>query len=332
MDWIRKNKFLASFLAVLIIGVGALGYLVYSQMDVYGQTSQDYDAAVAELQRLQGLKPYPFAKSKANLIALRGETARRVTDLQKKLADYEPPAEDPNFKPIDFQDKLRRVVDEITQAAAVANVALPKDFYMGFEQYRSTPPEAAAAPVLSRELDAVHDLLKILIAHRIDALTAIKRAPIPQEPGGHPTFADSAASAAPRPGGKPAPAAPADAVSRQVVELTFSGSPTSFRESLDDTVTAKRLFLVRALQVKNQKPKSPPRETPAPAAAPVVAAPADPNAAAALTPDVNKPAFEYIVGLEKLDVDMRVEIIRVAPPAVAAPAAGSVPPATTAAR
>ena len=328
MDWIRKNKFLAGFLAVLIIGVGALGYLVYSQMDVYGQTSQDYDAAVAELQRLQGLKPYPFAKSKANLIALRGETAQRVTDLQKKLADYEPPAEAPNFKPIDFQDKLRRVVDEITQAAAVANVALPKDFYMGFEQYRSTPPEAAAASVLSRELDAVHDLLRILIARRIDALTSIKRAPIPQEPGGHPT-AESAASAAPRPGGKPAPAAPADAVSRQVVELTFSGSPTAFRDALDDTVTAKRLFLVRALQVKNQKPKSPPRETPAP----VAAAPVDPNApaATALTPDVNKPAFEYIVGLEKLDVDMRVEIIRVAPPA-APPGTGPVPPATTAAR
>ena len=146
MDWIRRNKFLTGFLAFLIVGVGALGYLVYSQMDAYGQTSQDYDAAVAELQRLQGLKPFPFAKSKANLVALRGETAARVTDLQRKLSDYEPPAENTNFKPIDFQDKLRRVVEEITQQAAVANVKLPADFYMGFEQYRSTPPRLPPPP------------------------------------------------------------------------------------------------------------------------------------------------------------------------------------------
>ena len=331
MDWIRKNKFLASFLAVVILGVGALGYLVYSQMEAYGQTSQDYDAAVAELQRLQGLRPFPFNKSKANLIALRGETAQRVTDLQRKLSDYEPPAERPDFKPIDFQDKLRRVVEETVQAAGAANVKLPVDFYMGFEQYRSTPPETAAAPVLSRELDAVQDLLKILIARRIDALTSIKRAPVPQEPGSRPEGADPSAAAPPRPGGRPATAAPADAVTRQVVELAFSGSPASFRDSLDDTVTSKRLFLVRALQVKNQKPKGPPREVQGGGAVAPVAPASDLNpAAAALVPDANKPAFEYIVGLEKLDVALRVEIVKVAPPA-ATPAAPA-PPATTAAR
>ena len=330
MDWIRKNKFLTGFLAVIVLGVGVFGYLVYSAMDTYGQTSQDYDAAVAELQRLQGLKPYPYAKSKTNLVALRGETAQRVTDLQKKLADYEPPAERPDFKPIDFQDKLRRVVEEVSQLATAANVVLPKDFYMGFELYRSTPPEAAAAPVLSRELDAVRDLLKLLIAHRIDELKSIKRAPVPEESGGRPAADGTVAAATPpprpAPGGKSAPAAPADAVTRQTVEVAFSGSPTSFRDSLDDTVTSKRLFLVRAIQVKNQKPKGPPREVPGGAATPPpAAAPADPNAPAApAAPD--KPAFEYIVGLEKLDVDMRLEIIKVAPPPAAATA-----PAKTAA-
>ena len=145
MDWIHKNKFLSGFLGFLIVAAGALGYLLFSQMSAYDQTSQDYDAAVKELDRLQGTTPFPYQKSKVNLIALSKETADRVSDLQKRLSDYEPPAERADFKPVEFQDKLRRVVDEVTQAARSANVELPAEFYMGFEQYRGTPPDAAAA-------------------------------------------------------------------------------------------------------------------------------------------------------------------------------------------
>ena len=322
MDWIRNNKFMSGFLGFMLVAAGALGYLLFAQMGTYDQTSQDYDSAVKELDRLQNLKPYPFARSKGKLIDLRKETAQRVTDLQKQLADYEPPAERSDFKPIEFQDKLRHVVDEISQAAKSANIALPADFYMGFEQYRGTPPDAAAAPALSRELDAIEDLLKILINRRIDALTLIKRAPLPQEPGGagiNPSAA--AATARNTPGGRPAATALADSVSRYPVELDFTCQPSSFRDSLDDIVTAKRLFLVRAVQVKNQKSKGPPREgtgASAPAPTPQTAAVPDPGTAAPAPADTPAGKIEYIVGLEKLDVNMRVEIIKVAPPATVA--------------
>ena len=102
------------------------------------------------------------------------------------------------------------------------------------------------------------------------------------------------------------------------MEIVFSGQPSVFRDTLDDLVTSKRLFLVRAIQVKNQKPKGPSRESgnsassaaPLPPTGPSGAL--DPNAPPASAAD--KPAFEYIVGQEKLDVHMRVEIIKVAPP------------------
>ena len=320
MDWIRKNTFLASFLGVLLVAAGGLGYLLYSQMGTYDQTSQEYDAAVKELDRLQNTKPYPYQKSKAELVALSKATSARVSDLQKRLADYDPPAERSDFKPVEFQDKLRQVVDQITQAARAAKVDLPADFYMGFEQYRGTPPDAAAAPALSRELDAISDLMRILINRHIDKLISIKRAPLPQEPGGaalsQPAAPRSAGPA--RPGATPA--ALADSVSRHPVDIAFSGQPSAFRDTLDDMVTSKRLFLVRAIQVKNQTPKGPPRElagavnVPPP---PPVGTP-DPSGAAPPPAPPDKPPITYIVGLEKLDVDMRVEIIKVAPPDAAA--------------
>ena len=117
------------------------------------------------------------------------------------------------------------------------------------------PPRPRPCP---RELDAVEDLLKILINRRIDKLTAIKRAPLPQEPGG----AGSKATSAAQQPGKPKPGT-ADLAGRFrgafPVEHRFSvASRASFRDSLDDMVTSKRLFLVRAIQVKNQVQKGPP--------------------------------------------------------------------------
>ncbi len=316
MDWIRNNKFMSGFLAVVAVGAGVLIYLLVTQMGAYDQVSQDYEAAVKEVQRLNGLEPYPAPAGERDLETLRKKTADSVTDLQTRLAAYEPPPEKADFKPIDFQDKLRRVVDEVSQAAAAARVELPKDFYMGFEQYRGAPPETAAAPALSRELDAVQDLLMILINKRITALTSIKRAPLPQESG-------AVSVAAPAPvagrtaGAKPAATSPADSVSRVPVTVAFKCQPSSFRETLDELVTSKRLFLVRAVQVKNDAEAGPKKAAPAlaeptaPTPAPV---PGAPDAAAATATE--KPTLRYIVGLEGLTVTMRVEIVRVSPPAL----------------
>ncbi len=302
MDWIRKNRFLAGFLGLVVAAAGALGYLVFAQMGTYDQTSQDYDAAVRELDRLQtATVPFPYQKSKAALIQISKDTAVRVTELQKRLADYEPPAERADFKPVEFQDKLRRVVEETVGAARAANVELPADFYMGFEQYRGAPPTPEAAPALSRELDAVQDLMKILIARHIEKLNSLRRAPLPQEPGG---------------AGASATTSLADSVARFPLDVAFSGQPSAFRESLDDVVNSKRLFLVRALQVKNQVQKGPSRESPTGSQS-LPAAAANPDTPG-LAPAPEKPSMTYIVGQEKLDVDMRVEIIKVTPPATVA--------------
>src|SRR4029434_3242903 len=61
MNWIKQNTFLAGFIAVMVIGVGALGYLLFSASSHYEEVRTDYAAKAKELNRLETLKPYPEA-------------------------------------------------------------------------------------------------------------------------------------------------------------------------------------------------------------------------------------------------------------------------------
>ena len=193
-----------------------------------------------------------------------------MRDLQTTLASYEPAPENPPPTPLQFQDRLRTAVDDTVGMAQRAGVELPKEkFYLGFEQYSGTPPEAAATAGLSAELNAINDLVGILMRNkRIESLASIKRAPLPGEAG--------AATPAPlpgRPGAVPAAAAAAPLVVKHPIEIGFTALPSSFREILNTITTSKRLYVVRAVQVKNQTPAGPPRAAPDAAASPAPGAP-----------------------------------------------------------
>ena len=325
MDWIRNNKFMAGFLAFMVVGVGVLGYLLYTSYARYDEVSQQYDRQVTELKRLQQLSPYPDDNGLKKFVALRQSYAASVNTLQAKLAAYEPPPENPPLTPIQFADKLRKVVEERTSAAQAVGMALPDNFYMGFEQYRGSPPDVAAAPLLSQELDEIDDIVGMLLRQHVEHLTAINRAPLPHEPGGDVAPAPNPA----RPGAKPA-AADEDLIVRHPMEISFTAQPSAFREVLNQLTSASRLYVVRALQVKNQMDHGPLREDPNaavvggvnPQGAPPPSGPPglDKNG----VPIPQLPAKEaaplrYVVGLEKIDADMRIELVKVTPP-VAAPA------------
>ncbi len=323
MNWVRNNRFLAVFLAIVLVGAGALGYLLYSSLGRYQQVDSDYKTQVDELKRLQGLEPYPDAASQKKYDDVRKEYTAAVTGFQTDLASHDMPPSGPPLNPIQFQDKLRQVVADVSTFAQQTGVALPEGFYLGFEQYRGSPPDTAATPLLNAQLDNIANLVTLLIKTRIDKLNSIKRAPLPQEGG--------AAAATPAPGpGRPnvnAPAAP-ELVSKQVLEIAFTTLPGSFRDSLNSIVKDKRLYIVRAVEIKNQVDKGPPREvadagTPGGNGTPSTPAPTAPGPNGEPNPQLPEkgpPPLRYVVGQEKLDVIARIEMAKVLPPA-AAPAA-----------
>lgn len=316
MNWVRNNRFLAGFLAVMLVGVGGLGFLLYTAYDRYTGVDDRYKTQVAELKRLQALQPYPDHANQVKYEEIRKGYAQAVSDLQTTLASYEPAPENPPPTPLQFQDRLRSAVEETISTAQRAGVELPKEkFYLGFEQYSGTPPEAAATPLLSSELNAINDLVAILLRNKqIETLNYIKRGPLPGEAG-----APAAATAAPGRPVAPAAAAP-PLVVKYPIEVAFTAQPSSFREVLDAITTSKRLFVVRAVQIKNQMDKGPARVAPDAAPAPGVVAPtvADPsNPNAQPLPDKGPPPLRYVVGQEKLDVVLRIELAKVMPPPAA---------------
>ena len=322
MNWVRNNRFLSIFLAIVLVGAGALGYLLYTQLSRYQQVDTDYKTQVEELKRLQALQPYPDGKSQKMYDDLRKDYTGAVTNFQTELASHEPPSANPPPTPIQFQDRLRQVVDDVSHFAQQTGVALPDGFYLGFDQYKGTPPDTAATPLLNNQLNAIQDLVTILIKTRIDKLISIKRAPLPQEGG-------PSAAAPAQPGSIRAAAPAAESVSKQVLEIAFTTLPGSFRDSLDNITKDKRLYIIRALQVKNEVDKGPPREDPLaavpggagqPSDSPAPTAPGPGGVPNPPLPEKGPPPLRYVVGQEKLDVVARIELARVAPPA-AGPAA-----------
>ncbi|HEY2344002.1 MAG TPA: Amuc_1100 family pilus-like protein, partial [Chthoniobacteraceae bacterium] len=132
MNWIKENKFLTGFFAVLVVVGGALGYLVYSAMSHYGEVSDNYDRQSAELSRLRGQKPYPNEESLAKLKEEEKEHEAKVSELEKKLATMKITV--PPIAPAQFQDKLKASVDEYVAKAKQAGMTLPEKFYLGFER------------------------------------------------------------------------------------------------------------------------------------------------------------------------------------------------------
>ncbi len=319
MDWVRNNRFMAGFLAFLVVGAGALGYLLYTSYGHYNDVAQEYDRQVKELQRLQALKPFPDDEGLKKFSEFRQNYAAEVNALQVKLAAYEPPPDKETITPIQFADKLRKTVDDISGAAQGVGMALPTNFYMGFESYRNTPPDAAATPLLSRELDAMTELVQLLIKQRAVSLNLIKRAPLPREPG---ASNPAAASAASRAGGKPG----SDLVVRYPVEIGFTSQPSSFHEVINAITSANRLYVIQALEIKNKEQKGPLREDPAAAATrnnPGFSQPPPPPGSQGVDPNgvpnpnlpaAGPPPLRYVVGLEKIDADLRLELVKVEPP------------------
>lgn len=330
MNWIQENKFLSGFLAAVIVGVGVFGYLLYSAMGAHEEISTRYTQQAAELKRLQGLQPYP---DEENLKKVRDQK-QAVTDatatLRATLSTMEFPVQP--MTPEQFQDRLRAAVTDLTTKMKAANIQPPKTdrFYMGFEEYQATLPKPEAAPLLGRQLQAIDFVLNVLVNNKVDALNAVRRTPLPEEglPGatGAPSPAATGPGAAAKTAGKSGPGgAKQELVSKLPFEVEFTSDQAKLRKSLNDIVSSKQQFyIVRSLVVSNEKQAGPPKAEPTPVGGDVAAPPptdasGSPAPAASPSPAAQ---LRFVLGTEKVNVGMRVDVVSFAPAATPTPAAG----------
>jgi len=302
MNW--RNPFLNAYLAVTVIGAGALGYFLYSSYSHFAEVSDTYDSKVAELQKLQNRTPFPndennqaYAKLTAEYRAEYDKLLARVTKMQKPLESITPQT---------FQDRLRTYVTEVLAAAKENGVKIDEStFYLGFEKYRDNLPSNEAASVLARELDAIRLIVDKLISFKVTQINDIKRVPLPEEGGAQPEPTPPTGRLA-----RPVAEAP-KILSANSFDVSFVSDQTRLRQVLNAAVTADLFLVIRNLNIQNSELEGPKRADPAAEGA--TPPPADGQAAA--TPATPSASMRLLVGRETLTTTLRIEMITFTPPA-----------------
>jgi hypothetical protein len=303
MNWFRENPFWSAFIAIaggaLLLAAGLLWWTKGSYEDAMAK----YRESAAEQTRLESGNPYPSAanvgKMKTYLDNYKAALDKLKAELKTRMLTEAPLA------PNEFQTRLRQAIIHTAENARNNRVKLPVNFFLGFDEFVSSLPSPEDAPALGQELSQVQLLLNTIIEARVDAITAFHRVSHP----GTATGTSPTPAAAPRNPSKPSPGS--KLIEQRTVEFTISASPAAGRRVINQiSADNEQFFIVRAIYVKNQKDKGPPRETAAGTAAaiplPTPVAPAGASPAPAATPTG---PLNFIVGNEHIDLSARVELV-----------------------
>lgn len=178
MDWIRENKPLAAILGVILFGSLVLGYLLYDAWSGYEEKKEGYLGLGTQMA---GLKSARLAPTDANLQAKKQmveEYAADVNRLGAALLILQPKVEP--TKDIEFQTKLKAKISEV-RTAAQSKMQLPAEFAFGFDEYTSSLPASAASTELSGYLDAMDELVKMLMKCNVQSLDLLERSKLAAE-------------------------------------------------------------------------------------------------------------------------------------------------------
>lgn len=332
MNWFKQNTFLAGFLGVVVVAAGVLGFLLLSAKGRHSEAATLYEEQSNELARLQSLAPYPDPANLKKMEGQRKEFQDAIAALQKNLGAAEIAVEP--LSEVQFQDKLRESVSRVTAAAAAKGTKLPEKFYMGFDPYQTEPPKPEAAPLLGRQLKAMEAVVMMVIENKGFSINKLEREELPEEKGVEKKEPDK------KSGGKGERSSSQPLVTKHPFDINFTGDQNLLRAVLNGLVSSKAQFYIpRRVEVRNEKDKGPPRIDPAaaamaaaalaaaaappaegvPPAAPDASTPGTPAAPAPLPGAAAPPAaaLKYIVGEEKIEAAIRIEIVDFAEPAPA---------------
>jgi len=302
MNWFRQNRLLGTALIAFGICLLVAGSLFYSARSKWSDARQAFDKAAAERNRLERLDPFPndanYRKLKVHLENYGAALDKMKEELRKQVV----PA--PPLAPNEFQSRLRQATIATLNRAHANNVKIPDKFELGFDEFTTTMPKTAVAPLLGQELSQIQMLVNILLDAKVDSVTAFYRAPLPEERGVTPTPTPKP-TPVPRQktaarGGKSTKLAESVAIAppalleRNVADLTFKATPAAARKVLNDIVSPTgQFFIIRTLYVHNEKDKGPPREKTAEA-----------------NPSPAETGLNFIVGNEHIEVSARIEMVR----------------------
>ncbi|MEO6872132.1 MAG: Amuc_1100 family pilus-like protein [Chthoniobacterales bacterium] len=307
MSWFRQNRFLGGFLIVFAVLTLLALYFLFHEKSLADDEQARLESTATALNRLRAGRPFPnganLRKTKEKVERYRDSLAALESELKTRSLPAVP------LQPNEFQAQLQEAVNSLVERAAANKVKLPDHFYLGFDEYATSLPNSAAAPLLGQELQAITIVADLIVDAHVDALMSLTRTPLPEENPAATLEPEKGRGRSLGPGKTAGPkgkVAAAPVIASRPVAIGFSASPAAARKVLNGIATAKeQLFVIRTLNVKNQVDKGPPRGTAAPTATPTSASsPAGTPAPAGIS---------FIVGAEHLDMQMKIEIINLLP-------------------
>jgi hypothetical protein len=244
--WFKNNPFLAAVLVVAALVLVAGFYLLTAEAARLDEEQSLFDQKKSQLQQLERNKPFP---NQANVQATRKEAeeaASLLRDLAKELAVAPVTA-----TPQAFQDELAGLVKGFTEKAAAKKVALPDNFYLGFEQYETQLPPADIVSRLSLQLRSINAVANVLLDSQVKFLTAIFRSPVSGE-----TIIGKEAQEPAR-DSKNDPVSNAPKLELVPFEIAFSADQSAFRTAFNRIADLKPPVFIRLLAIENSSPLPP---------------------------------------------------------------------------
>jgi hypothetical protein len=262
MNWFKENPVVLAIAAMALVGTLVAGFFAMEAVVRLEQAVAGYTAAITNLRRLEGKKPFPddanFKKVQASVEDYKKSITAFVTSLNKMEV---PVAE---ISPQKFQDDLRVAADNLRKATA-NKTSLPENFFFGFDAFRTQLPPQGETKELNREFLSIKSLIDAIVPIGITSIDTLVRQA-------------GAVPAAPDP--KAAPPKPSEAVAKPLPFDSFTlgiTAPQNAFISAFDKIPANPGFLVlRSMTIENTSPTAPLKADigkPNPATAPTPTAP-----------------------------------------------------------
>lgn len=240
----NHKTWLTVFGVFALLLIGAAGFYAFSSYGDYSEEMSGWDSSVGTIESLERRVPYPNEENAEALKkSVEGYDAS-VQDLYQSLISFQRPL-NAALQGTQFAQLVKKNVQEYREFAKTGGLEIEstEEFQLGFDAYSSSIPAPELVPVLDYELEAIDHLLRELVTSGVDTLMSFERDAIPGEAGGAEDH-DSGV------------------VHKYPVRLRFRSDYESFQKFINSVANDKDFFyVVRVLKVQNEKVEGPLKTT-----------------------------------------------------------------------
>ena len=322
MSWINENKIPAAILGVTGLGALGLGALLFNAWSAAGSAQEEFDTVNTSIANLRSSELSPTTENLAAKQALVQDYQKIVGNLSLVLYKLQP--EDKPISNTDFQAKLKSRIAEIKK---LGGNKLPAEFNLSFDQYTSELPKSdQVASELSTYLDAIDEVVKLLLASGINSMDMLERSELTSEKGLPDKDANTSKSKSKNSLSKQAAPAAVNITDRRQLKVVVRADQSALQTLLSKLASPSDMpffTVVRLLRIENESQEGPPRVAmSAPVSAPTTT---EGNAGAAPTEVVAAKAVQpapvdsrVVLGKETLRAYLEIDLVKFLNPQTAA--------------